>query len=252
MRRGLILLALALLLAGCGSSAISSNLLSPESAPPGGQLLGNQLRYACGTFVFEPSFLDQRGNVEQGADPVAAALRAPLGLAGPDFDFLPDTGWLLVGADATRAELIAHRADGSLVSVSLENGPSGWRVNGWGDCQPQLKLPPNLGEASWGLDPAQPVPDAATRSFTALVTERDCASGQPSVGRIVGPAVLKEPGRVLVAFGVSPLGGGFHTCPGNPATPTVVDLGEPLGNRLLIDPSSLPHADVREADPPGF
>lgn len=246
MGRWAATLVLAVVVAACGAPAPSGG------GQPTGQPVGLELRYTCGTFAFEPSFFQQVGRAEQGPGPIAAALRAHLAQSGPDFDFLPDSGWVLAGADATRAEMIAHRADGSLVSVSLENGPNGWRVSGWGDCQPQLRMPPNLGEASWTLDPEEPVPDPRTRIFTALVTERDCASGRPSVGRVVGPLVLLTADRVFVAFGVTPLGDGMHTCQGNPSTPTVVDLGEPLGNRLLIDASSLPHVDVREVDPLGL
>lgn len=135
------------------------------------------------------------------------------------------------------------------MSVSLSNGAEGWKVDGWGDCRLSLVLPPGIGLAEWLPDPDGPTPDAATRAFTALVTERSCASGQPSVGRVVGPAVRREEGRVLVVFGVRPLPGGIQTCQGNPPTPVVIDLGQPLGDRELVDAGQFPYVDVRSVDP---
>ena len=100
-----------------------------------------------------------------------------------------------------------------------------------------------LGEASWTLDPAEPRPGADTQTFTALVTERDCASGKPSEGRVVGPDILEVGNEVLVTFAVRPLGGDMQECPGNPATRVVVNLDSPLGNRQLLDGGTLPPGD---------
>jgi hypothetical protein len=100
-------------------------------------------------------------------------------------------------------------------------------------------LPEGLGEATWDLAAGQSI-GPETTTFEALVTERDCASGQPSEGRIVGPNVLPIEGQVLVTFAVRPLGGDVQTCQGNPATRATVTLPEPLGDRRLLDGSTLP------------
>jgi hypothetical protein len=100
-------------------------------------------------------------------------------------------------------------------------------------------LPPGLGSATWVMaDPGAIGRDTVV--FDALVTERDCASGRPSVGRVVGPDILDLADAVLVTFAVRPLPGGVQTCQGNPATRITVSLPSPLGDRQLLDASTLP------------
>ncbi len=201
------------------------------------------LRYTCGEFTFAPDLLTAGpGNDQQADNPAAVALRAHLAESGPDFEFLPDTGWHLVGVDDRRAEFIAVGADGEIANVTVENGPNGWRVGGWGGCQPRVALASGLGAAVWAFDPDQPEPDATTQVFDALVTEMSCNSGQPADGRIVGPQVIATADTVLVVFAVRPRPGG-HDCQGNPAARVTVDLGEPLGNRALLDGGRLPPGD---------
>jgi hypothetical protein len=69
--------------------------------------------------------------------------------------------------------------------------------------------------------------------------ERACASGRPADGRIVGPDVVGVNDLVLVTFAVRSLEGD-QNCPSNPASRVTVDLGEPLGNRTLLDGGTLP------------
>lgn len=89
--------------------------------------------------------------------------------------------------------------------------------------------------ARWSL-PADEAVGPETTEFTALVTEVDCASGQSSEGRIVGPEIEFTPDAVIIEFRVRPLGGA-QACPGNPPTPVRVQLGQPLGDRRLLDGS---------------
>ena len=100
-----------------------------------------------------------------------------------------------------------------------------------------------LGAAEWTFDPAQPKPDATTQVFDALVTEMSCNSGQPADGRIVGPQIVKTAETVLLTFAIRPRSGDFQTCPSNPSTRIRADLGEPLGNRTLLDGGRVPPGD---------
>ena len=75
------------------------------------------------------------------------------------------------------------------------------------------------------------------------MTERECASGKSSEGRVVGPDILEVGDEVLVTFAVRPLGGDMQSCPGNPVTRVAVDLGSPLGDRQLLDGGTLPPGD---------
>jgi hypothetical protein len=93
--------------------------------------------------------------------------------------------------------------------------------------------PPGEGQATWALPQDETIgPD--TTSFTAFVTERACASGRSSEGRIVGPMIEYRADAVVVTFRVRGLGG-VQSCPGNPATPVTVRLEEALGARTLLD-----------------
>jgi len=148
----------------------------------------------------------------------------------------------MTGMDGRLAEFVSVGRDLGMKSVSLENGATGWKVTGWGECQPRVVLPNGLGPAEWAFDPEQPKPGPATQVFDVLVTELSCNSGQPADGRIVGPQIVKSADTVLLIFAVRPRPGG-HTCPSNPSTSVKVDLGEPLGDRKLLDGGRLPPGD---------
>lgn len=93
--------------------------------------------------------------------------------------------------------------------------------------------------ATWTFAPGQQI-GADTTEFTAMVTERTCASGRSSEGRIVGPQVdYVDDTSVVVTFSVRPLDG-MQECPGNPATAVVVRLEESLGDRRLLDGGRAP------------
>jgi hypothetical protein len=229
---------LAVAVAACGDAG------RPDGSPGDSAAAdGIVLRYTCGTFPFGPELLTAvPGNAEQAANPAAGALRAHLAGIGPDIDFLPDTGWTMTGMNDRVAEFVSLGGDLGMKIVSVENGPAGWKVSGWGDCQPRIALAEGLGEAEWAFDPAQPKPGAATQVFDAMVTEMNCNGGQPADGRIVGPQVVRSDDTVLVIFAVRPRPGA-QTCPSNPSTRIRVDLGEPLGDRTLMDGGRLPPGD---------
>jgi hypothetical protein len=237
-------LVLALAISACGEASPSSGSSAPDASTAVDPAM---LRFTCGTFPFGPEVInDGPGTDEQAANPAATALRAHLAMDEPDIDFLPDTGWHLVGMDARQAEFVTVGGDLGMKMVSVENGPTGWKVSGWGDCQARTSLADGLGEAEWAFDPAQPKPVATTQVFDAMVTEMACNSGKAADGRIVGPQFVKSPASILVIFAVRPRPGGFQTCPSNPATRVQADLGEPLGNRKLLDGSRLPPGDPTE------
>ena len=73
---------------------------------------------------------------------------------------------------------------------------------------------------------------SASRSFTAQVTRLSCNGGV--TGAVLPPTVEKLDTRIVVTFTVehSPRGG---TCQGNDRVPVVVDLGEAIGDRQLVD-----------------
>lgn len=234
------LAALALLVGACGSAPPPSESSPPDARDP--VISPLDLRYKCGEFAFAPGLLAEAGNAEQADNPAAAALRAYLLGTGPDIDFLPGTGWHLTGMNERVAEFIAVDRDSMVTKVGMENRLNGWTVAGWGQCQPRIDLAEGLGAAEWAFDPAQPKPGAATQTFDAMVSELSCSSGQPADGRIVGPGLVKSADTILVIFAVRPRPGG-QDCQGTPPIRVKVDLGELLGNRVLLDGGRFPPGD---------
>lgn len=109
----------------------------------------------------------------------------------------------------------------------------------------------SAGPAHWFLSPdAQIGPE--TTVFAALVMEVNCASGQSSQDRIVGPEISYAADRVVVTFAVRPLPGDAHDCQGNPATAVTVTLKEPLGDRRLVDGGADPAREPPVCAEPQF
>lgn len=117
-------------------------------------------------------------------------------------------------------------------------------------CEVLAPLTP-AGPALWFLPPDAEI-DVDTTSFTALVMEVNCASGQSSEGRIVGPEISYDADQVVVTFAVRPLPGTAQACPSNPAAAVKVTLNEPLGDRRLIDGGADPPREPPACAGPEF
>lgn len=245
---GALLLALAL--AGCAStnSPGAPATPGPTDAPPDEADLGDA-RYSCsGPPGLLPSLLDQPANAELEDHPSAAALRAAIAEVGPDIDMLPAAGYWLSNRDDQVAEYLARDpagAENDFVFASMENQGAGWKNGGWGGCRPEIVLE-GLSLATWVLDPDAPPPDADATTFAALVTERTCTSGQPMGGRLQPPSISYGRESILVVFAARPLQGDAFDCPSNPSTRVVLELREPLGERVLLDGGFFPPAEPVE------
>jgi hypothetical protein len=238
-------LVLMLVLAGCAPTSSQGDAPSTEALPDG--LVLAETRYSCGEPPgFLPAILDEPATAETEDHPSAAALRAAIAEAGPDIDLLPESGYWLASRDERVAEYIAREpagADPAFVSATLENHGGAWKLAGWGQCRPQIVLE-GLSLATWVLDPDAPAPQAGTRTFDAVVTERDCTSGQPMGARLLPPSVTYGRDSVFVVFAATPQADqGFATCPSNPPARVRVELREPLGDRRLLDAALFPPAD---------
>jgi hypothetical protein len=97
--------------------------------------------------------------------------------------------------------------------------------------------------ATW--QPDGPVDPVSTR-LALLVNENECASGATATGRIKDPDVEYRAESVVITIRVEQRGGD-QDCQGNPDTPFVLNLDEPVGNRQLLDggrrPPAPPNAD---------
>ena len=87
-------------------------------------------------------------------------------------------------------------------------------------------------EAVWVL-PASFHADPTSTSLTIFVVEQGCTSGQaPS---ITEPEVELGASTVTIAVRTRERFALSGSCPSNPPTPVEVELGEPLGDRVLVD-----------------
>jgi hypothetical protein len=218
----------------CGGPASAEAPTTSEAAP--GEAL-----YTCGhELTFPADALAAPTGAESGSHPAAGALRAHL--AGErEAAFLPRSNYRLV-AETRDTALFMAPTDGeaSWAFVLVERESGGWSAAAWGGCEP-MRAFNGAGVGTWQLDPAAPPPGPETEELAVLVTERNCASGQSSAGRIGGPLITERPDAVVLVFAVRPLPtDGPVACPGNPAVPTTVELPNPLGDRELLEGAFLP------------
>ena len=112
------------------------------------------------------------------------------------------------------------------------------------DLKPSRRSGGISGEAApgvWELDPAQPAPRTAT-SVTALVTRLGCNGGV--TGEVVRPHVEMTASQIVVTFQVTPRDPEAATCPSNQPVLYLVELGEPVGGRRLVDGRCLPGGEA--------
>ena len=162
---------------------------------------------------------DTEVRVIDGVDPnVMVAIR---------LDWCQDGGeattsdWSMVFPDPMPDETTTHEA---VCAATL------WSRRGAEGCTPTEPDPPSeWGMADWRVV-TPPLDDAVVVEI--MVTEVACASGQPADGRI----------RVDVSYGADTIGfdvrviplEGAQDCPGNPDTPYLVPLDEPVGDRVIV------------------
>ena len=146
---------------------------------------------------------------------------------------------------------VSHRTDDTVVlfgtvpsddapyvyaSVEVQSDGS-WALAGWGQCSLTVAAE-GYSTANWILDPdVAPAPGAS--SVSVWVMERECAGGEPPVGRDIVPVVFADEGTVRMIVLIEQLEGDA-TCPSNPWYPVELDLGEPIGDRTLVDASVMP------------
>lgn len=159
-------------------------------------------------------------------------------LSDEEGQFWPQEGWQALHRTDETILLVHHDADsGGISFMDFEIEGFDWRWSGassGGPCPLQITLPDGLGVVTWRLDPEAGPLTSETTSIPVLVTEVDCASGQPMEDRLVGPDVLMTGDEVLIVFGVTPLSGA-QDCQGNPEQRVMVPLPEPLGDRVVRD-----------------
>lgn len=202
----------------------------------------------CGGRTFPAAGLNAPSGAEKASGPEFDALRATLAMFADAFQGSSTWTWRLAGRDDTGAIFLSkpdQPGTPGWIALVVTADASGWKPGGMGDCDPHIVLSAEFGPATWELDPAFPTPAADTSEVHILVWERACSGGSPATGRISAPVVQYAATTVTITIGVRPPDappGTAFTCPLGPGTPAIMRLGEPLGNRTLLDGGVVPPA----------
>ena len=176
----------------------------------------------------------------------------------PAFD--PAQDWKVVHQSEDRVELVreldepadhgqgdvrSHESRSLLRITGASNVADGtWLLASAGPCTQRLVENSDLGTADVTL---AEVPTTDSTSIEVFVHERGCVSGQSAEGRIELVELTLTVEQVQLHVGVRPVEGD-QTCPGNPPTPFTVDIGEPIGDREIVDVSVVPPRPVTVDD----
>lgn len=206
---------------------------------PNGSLVDVDLTAGCGPVALPTPVVELPD--EALDDDARAALDRVVEVVGGEAGFFAGYDWF-----------IAEKSDRELVLFGQSVGPVGpgdppyasavfefrdgiWEPAGWGQCRIEVDAP-GFGNAFWVLD-GEPRPGST--ELLVQINERNCASGQPPVGRAIVPVITADAERVTITVLVEPVAGGA-ACPTNPWFPYVIDLGEALGDRVLYDGAVVP------------
>jgi hypothetical protein len=172
------------------------------------------------------------------ADPGGVAAAIATFLESEEGGYWPQEGWQVLHVTANEILLANEDAQGGISFMNVSNDGSGWTWSGassGGECPLEYAPPQGLGAVDWRLDPSGPPLTAESTLVSVLLTERSCVSGQEIGDRLVGPQVSMTDTEVRIAFAAEPPPGDAFDCQGNPETPYLVELPEPLGGRRVIE-----------------
>ncbi|TXR57470.1 hypothetical protein [Quadrisphaera setariae] len=117
--------------------------------------------------------------------------------------------------------------------IAAAQGALGWDAPLSVDVQADDRDPTTTNAATWFL-PEGFVPDPAATRVEVLVVEQGCTGGRGAEGNTAPPEVEVTGTQVRIAVSTY-IRKGAQGCPNHPAAPLVVDLGQQLGNRELVD-----------------
>ena len=120
------------------------------------------------------------------------------------------------------------------------NGRPGWFLRSSTRCELRRQAP-GMNTATTILDPAAPPPGPDTTRIPVLVTEVDCASGEPATGRVRLITVEEDEHQVGIFLAVKAKRSDVETCPSNPPTPFTIELDAPLAERSPVDVGVYPN-----------
>ncbi len=204
-------------------------LASPKESP--------ELLAACGLVQFDAASIDTTS-----FDPFTGDIESLMGDEATEEYEASREWWDALDwseAESTQNSLLLF---GQLNDPQDERPPFGfarfervgqdWEATGWGECR-IVTSAEGFGVATFILDPDNPVDPAAT-TLQLLATERACASGMTPNERQILPVVVETAEAVEVTVLVEEPGGP-QSCPMSPPFFVTVELGSPLGDRVIRD-----------------
>lgn len=208
-----------------------------ENLKPPRALSSDEIALTCASPVeFHADALQGPRGVETAGHPAAAALRR---FISTDVALRGREGWYLAALTESQALFLVPGSDSDggywYAEFSATEGP--WQNERSGSCEIRPSFG-DFGPATWALAPGQSL-TPATVVLDVLVGELACASGNSPEGRVVPAAAVYLEDAVVVIFGVRPLPGA-QTCQASPPAEVRLELGEPLGDRELLDGSEFP------------
>lgn len=242
-----LVVAFAMMAASCGGSGsavatptsstgapttTTTTVLATKATVPGGGILVAQ----CGTaeFVFgatEPAGTPLDEAAQRAFDEAGEAVAVEWFGEGKGFG--GGWEWVVIERDDQRMVFLGEGPNG-YADVTIEHDGDSWKAAGWGGCHFLTSTTLTGFEiATWVTDPDS-APDPRSSTLDVLVMERSCANGEPPIGREIRPVVLSGEDALEIVVLIEEVKGGAN-CPGNPWHATTIELGEPLGERTLVD-----------------
>lgn len=239
MRRlSLSLVVVALTAAACGSAPgteptgpVVADLPDP-TAPEADQTM---IGCPSGPWFPRSSLETQTDLDSSGRHEIAEAIR-PF-LDSEEGVYWPQEGWRILHSTPESVLLVHLDGADGLSFMTIEKTGDSWNWAGaqsGGSCPLVIQMPQGLNTVEWRVDPDEKLSPDST-SIRLTINERECVSGQEIGDRLIGPEVVYTDSQILVSFAAEPPPGDAFNCQGNPETPYVLDLVEPLGDRELVD-----------------
>ena len=222
---------------------------TPSATPTG----VNESAFTRVTCDLSPRFpvelLEGSGNAEAGDEAFAVALRELF--ETPSGSELPTTDWRVVAEEPAAVYLLAPwPSEYAFAFATIRLVGNEWKAITWGGCRPQADVG-ELSLAEFFLAPGQSL-EADQSDFDVIVVELACTGFHTAEGRVTEPAITVSEDAITVVFAVVPLEGDDLECPGHPGTPYVLQLPEPLGDRVLLDGSTVPAHEPTECTNPRY
>lgn len=212
---------------------------TPAATPTLPEPLG--LAYTCGAELrFDAAAFDGPTGAEFEDHPSAAAIRDL-----PPFHETSELRppWRL--AARTEVEALYLSGDRPAWYARVERRAGAWTLTGWGDCAGWLVSNDDMLVTWWLADPDTFGADSVRVPILAATL---CEAG-PLAGRLQPPQIVYRETDVLVGLMARRPEPTAEYCSEPEVLATEIQLGEPLGDRALLDASVWPPRDARF--PPG-